>query len=128
MPTTTVLSVSPVDPTAPHRLLDLIIDAIGRLGPRIKDARACAERLARPRSPAPRARRGTRRTPATSLRALQEARRRKELPGATAARKTVAEASLGPNVQAMARGLRFEQEVPLGSQSVPRSVVRISIT
>jgi hypothetical protein len=50
------------------------------------------------------------------------------LPGATAARKTVAETSLGPNVKAMARGLRFEQEVPLGSQSVPRSVVRISIT
>ena len=37
-----------------------------------------------------------------------------KLPGATAAGKTVAEVSLGPNVQAMALGLRFEQDVPLG--------------
>jgi hypothetical protein len=37
-----------------------------------------------------------------------------KLPGATAAGKTVAEVSFGPNVQAMALGLRFEQDVPLG--------------
>jgi transposase len=37
-----------------------------------------------------------------------------KLPGATPSGKTVAEVSLGPNVQAMALGLRFEQNVPLG--------------
>lgn len=37
-----------------------------------------------------------------------------KVPGATAAGKTVATMSLGPNVQAMALGLRFEQNVPLG--------------
>jgi len=37
-----------------------------------------------------------------------------KLPGATAVGKTVASVSLGPNVQAMALGLRFEQDVPLG--------------
>lgn len=36
------------------------------------------------------------------------------LPGAPAAGKSVAQVSLGPNVQAMALGLRFEQNVPLG--------------
>ena len=35
------------------------------------------------------------------------------LPGAPAAGKIVAESSLGPNLQAMALGLRFEQHVPL---------------
>ena len=37
-----------------------------------------------------------------------------KLPGATVAGKTVTQVSLGPNVQAMALGLRFEQDVPLG--------------
>ena len=37
-----------------------------------------------------------------------------KLPGATASGKSVAEVSLGPNIQAMALGLRFEQDVPLG--------------
>ena len=36
------------------------------------------------------------------------------LPGAPASGKSVAHVSLGPNVQAMALGLRFEQDVPLG--------------
>jgi transposase len=37
-----------------------------------------------------------------------------KLPGAPVAGRRVAEVSLGPNVQAMALGLRFEQDVPLG--------------
>lgn len=37
-----------------------------------------------------------------------------KLPGAPDAGKSVAQVSLGPNVQAMALGLRFEQDVPLG--------------
>src|SRR5688572_29000942 len=37
-----------------------------------------------------------------------------KLPGSPATGKSVAEVSLGPNVQAMALGLRFEQDVPLG--------------
>jgi transposase len=37
-----------------------------------------------------------------------------KLPGAPATGKSVAHVSLGPNVQAMALGLRFEQDVPLG--------------
>jgi transposase len=37
-----------------------------------------------------------------------------KLPGAPAAGKTVAAMSFGPNVQAMALGLRFEQDAPLG--------------
>lgn len=37
-----------------------------------------------------------------------------KLPGAPATGKSLAEVSLGPNVQAMALGLRFEQDVPLG--------------
>lgn len=37
-----------------------------------------------------------------------------KVPGAPPAGKSVAEVSLGPNVQAMALGLRFEQDVPLG--------------
>jgi transposase len=37
-----------------------------------------------------------------------------KLPGAPAAGKSVAAVSLGPNVQAMSLGLRFEQDVPLG--------------
>jgi len=40
-----------------------------------------------------------------------------KLPGAPATGKSVAEVSLGPNVQAMALGLRFEQDVPLGKIS-----------
>jgi transposase len=40
-----------------------------------------------------------------------------KLPGATAAGKTVATVSLGPNVQAMSLGLHFEQNVPLGKIS-----------
>ena len=36
-----------------------------------------------------------------------------KMPGAPAAGKSVAQVSLGPNVQAMALGLRFEQDVPL---------------
>lgn len=37
-----------------------------------------------------------------------------KLPGAPAAGKSLVKVSLGPNVQAMALGLRFEQDVPLG--------------
>ena len=37
-----------------------------------------------------------------------------KLPGAPASGKSLTEVSLGPNVQAMALGLRFEQDVPLG--------------
>ena len=37
-----------------------------------------------------------------------------KLPGAPATGKSLVEVSLGPNVQAMALGLRFEQDVPLG--------------
>ncbi len=40
-----------------------------------------------------------------------------KLPGAPASGKALAEVSLGPNVQAMALGLRFEQDVPLGKIS-----------
>ncbi len=40
-----------------------------------------------------------------------------KLPGATTAGTTVAKVSLGPNVQAMSLGLRFEQDVPLGKIS-----------
>lgn len=40
-----------------------------------------------------------------------------KMPGAPAAGKSVAQVSLGPNVQAMALGLRFEQDVPLGKIS-----------
>lgn len=39
------------------------------------------------------------------------------LPGAPASGKTLTEVSLGPNMQAMALGLRFEQDVPLGKIS-----------
>lgn len=52
-----------------------------------------------------------------------------KLPGATAAGKTVAEVSFGPNVQAMALGLRFEQNVPLGKiRAFFRQWYDISIT
>ena len=37
-----------------------------------------------------------------------------KLPGASAARKSLVDVSLGPTVQAMSLGLRFEQDVPLG--------------
>ena len=37
-----------------------------------------------------------------------------KLPGAPATGKSLTEVSLGPNVQAMSLGLRFEQDVPLG--------------
>ena len=37
-----------------------------------------------------------------------------KLPGAPAAGKSLVDVSLGPNVQAMSLGLRFEQDVPLG--------------
>jgi transposase len=40
-----------------------------------------------------------------------------KLPGAPAAGKSVAHVSLGPNIQAMSVGLRFEQDVPLGKIS-----------